>query len=337
MKLNSEEISKLWDEIKSVDGVKQKLENILEEKLENEKQTDVVANIKKLKDIDIVQEKIKSNFETIMKKVHSINERQELVNLLVKIQEVNVKVEEYLKTGLNLENAQKGFIDEIVKIDNTIQDTRTKQAIYLLLREVIEHEGKKIDEVETVGMGNSANVLRIGNFVMKFQDSRKNDRIKYHPRVLQPVVRTAVYDYENGNKNDKPSMYIEMYNIVRTNWYDELSQEEINEELYKIYREMREDGVVWTDIKKENVGKLIKDNKANYTIKGEELKVEDESIGIYGRNKEGKILQKGELVILDVDYIYTEKEYEELKENEDKENLYYIFDERYKNEKEEER
>lgn len=74
----------------------------------------------------------------------------------------------------------------------------------------------------------------------------------------------------------------------------------------------------------------MKDNRTNYKIGDNELNIEDETVGIYGRNVENSILKKGELVILDVDYIYTEQEYSE--KIKDKKSLHYRFSQRYEKE-----
>ena len=37
------------------------------------------------------------------------------------------------------------------------------------------------------------------------------------------------------------------------------------EEIYKLYKNIREIGLIWTDVKIDNVGRLIKDNKISRT------------------------------------------------------------------------
>ena len=122
---------------------------------------------------------------------------------------------------------------------------------------------------------------------------------------------------------------------LKTNFNTGLTEEEANEELYKVYKEMRARGVICVDIKANNVGRLVKDNRVNYKIGRNDLEIEDETIDMYGRDNNEVVQKKGELVIFDTDYIYTEKEYEEMKklgEFSEENLLCNIFERRYKEE-----
>lgn len=343
--LNSEQLVEIWEKIKDIQDSSEKLKNVFKERLDCEEERKLVETIDNMKEIDIIQVEIKNNIGDIINRLGEDNERQMLVNLLLKSKNIAPDVNKYLGTGLELENAKVSFINQIIWIDKTIQDVPTKHAIYSVLKEVIKHENVKIEEVNNCGMGENAKVFEIGEFVWKFQENRATNKLIYDPRILQPIVRKAIYDYENGVKKEKPSMYIQMSNKVDIEWYEKLTQEEINEELYKIYKEMRDRGIIWTDVKADNVGRLLKDNKVNYKIGGNDLNVEDETIEMYGRNRNNKnesenILKKGELVILDEDYIYTEKEYKKVKELgefSEEDLICNIFEKRYEAEKEIER
>ena len=101
---------------------------------------------------------------------------------------------------------------------------------------------------------------------------------------------------------------MEVQNKVQNNWWEGLTEAEIDEELYRIYKELRDDGILWIDCKKENVGRLLKENKTNYCdIRGNELRPEDKAIGFYGK-KTNRVLSKGELVIIDTDYLITRED-----------------------------
>ena len=78
------------------------------------------------------------------------------------------------------------------------------------------------------------------------------------------------------------------------------------EKLYQIYKELRQDGIIWTDIRWDNLGKLKKSNIP--MLHGKEMYVSPDSIGFDKELKGGKedILQKGDIVIIDSDYIYKE-------------------------------
>lgn len=333
-RLNSEQLCDIWKQVKDEEGAQQKLKDKFKWILENGSEKELIIAIDHLKEINIIQDIVRNDIVNIINRVKE--DKKNLIWALLKNDNIALGVNEYFNTGLNLEDARKSFIDQIVLLDDTIKDTKTKQAIYSILREVMLHENVKIEEVDSYGTGDSTTVLKIGEFVWKFQDKRKTDKLIYDPRILQPIVRKAIYDYEDGIKKDKPSMYIEMSNIVDSKWYHELTEEETNEELYKIYKEMRDRDIVYVDIKANNVGRLLKDNRVNYKIGENELNVEDATIDMYGRNNNEIVLKKGELVIFDTDYIYTEKEYEEMKrlgEFSEENLLCNIFERRYKEEK----
>ena len=56
-----------------------------------------------------------------------------------------------------------------------------------------------------------------------------------------------------------------------------------------------------------NIGRLLKPNKENLTVYGEEIQSSDYAIGFIGERK-GEILKPGELVVIDTDYIYKKGE-----------------------------
>ena len=86
---------------------------------------------------------------------------------------------------------------------------------------------------------------------------------------------------------------------------------EINEEVdtknitdadvYYVYKELRKQRLVWTDPKKENLGRLIKDNKIYFD--GVD-KVDKNSTGFLTDSDYS--LKAGDLVIIDTDFIYDE-------------------------------
>ena len=83
-----------------------------------------------------------------------------------------------------------------------------------------------------------------------------------------------------------------------------LTDDEMNHNcgiLYKIYKELRDDGIVWTDIDWENIGVLLEDNVT--TLNGKQFEVDDGSVGFVSK-KGGDSLKKGEVAIIDTDYIY---------------------------------
>lgn len=77
------------------------------------------------------------------------------------------------------------------------------------------------------------------------------------------------------------------------------------EKLYQVYQELRNDGIVWTDVRFSNIGKLRKRNVPK--LNGEEMDVDPEAVGM-DKEANGRVLEVGEWVIIDTDYIYRQED-----------------------------
>jgi len=197
------------------------------------------------------------------------------------------------------------FSQQLLKHDrDIIKDKISIAMVSKFIEEICEHEEVKIADIECAGEGHYSFSLKIGEFVLKIGKERAANYIPSDKRIIKPLIRQQT---NIEGKEDIPNLFIEIQNVVDTNWYKDLSEEEIKEELYKIYKELRERGKVWTDVKPENVGKLLKPNKENFVIDGEELKSNNYAISFTGEETE-EILQRGELVIIDTDYIFLEND-----------------------------
>ena len=163
--------------------------------------------------------------------------------------------------------------------------------------ELLESENKKMIDIEYLSSGGYSDVYKIGDSVIKIGGPRKKYKIINHRRILQPLTRTNFLDLENN----EPFACIEIAPAVETNLEDELTEEE----LYKIYKELRDDGIIWTDCKDINVGRLTRENVPK--LNSEEIDIAPESIGADQKPK-GEILKKGDYVIIDSDYIYKEND-----------------------------
>lgn len=248
-------------------------------------------------------------------------------NVQIPEEEILEKRKEILKNsyGENLDSFIKWFKEKEVFDDtdisledfikqtyNNINDITTLKMLEIFYKRFMEKQNIKIGDIELIGKGEYSKSYKIGGFVLKMGEERINDKIPYHRRILQPLLR------QNTNPNSDNNFYIEIQNVVHNKWYENMTYEEQEEELYKIYKELRDSGIVWTDIKKENIGRLIKPNKSNYTsevlkgniddektleVKQEELSVSEYAIGFINK-KDEPCLQPGELVILDTDMIF---------------------------------
>lgn len=270
------------------------------------------------------QEKILENKEKILKNSYGKN-----IILFIKWFNQNGKFND---EDLQLEDFIKALYSDI-------KDDTSVKMLEIFYKEIMDRQNLNIKDIQLLGKGWFSNSYKIGQFVLKLGKVRLTEMIPYHKRILQPLLR------QNTNPNDDNNLFIEIQNVVDSDWYKDMSEEQIQEELYKIYKEMRKDGVVWTDLKKENIGRLIKPNRTNYyteTLEGniddektlrivtKELEVSDDAVGIFDRKPE-KCLEPGEFVILDSDFIFKVEDIDF--ENEMKEvppAKYIRFEQRYR-------
>ena len=180
---------------------------------------------------------------------------------------------------------QRGHInDDDIKLEDfvralhsDVEDNKTLKVLEVIYEELTRKQGISVKDIELLGKGASNTNYKIGEFVLKVGGLRQTKEIPSHKKILKPIIRQeANHDIDN-------SLFIEIQNLVDDKWYKNMSDEQIEEEIYKIYKELRDSKIVWTDIKKENVGRLINKNTSN----------------------DNKL---AELVILDTDYIFNESE-----------------------------
>lgn len=190
-----------------------------------------------------------------------------------------------------------------------------KQAILdLLIKQNLD-----ISEVTCIGSGYYSDTIKVGEFVVKVGMPRENRGVPYSKYIIRPLIAFKI----------KMGVYIEVQNLVDAKWWEikdengnivrELTDEEINDELFRLYANIRIEAekkgekLLWRDIKKENVGRLLKRNTSNYDVEyinknGEsgtyEMNVPDDRLDVVGRKEgENEILSAGELVIIDRDYL----------------------------------
>ena len=165
--------------------------------------------------------------------------------------------------------------------------------IFLLLDEISKNESASISSTEFIGTGGYSAVFAIKTKVIKIGIERKTPHFPNNPYILKPLLRKTI-------TIDNMPIFFEVIEKVDTNIND-ITKEEI----YKLYKNIREIGLIWTDVKIDNVGRLIKDNKIywyeNITPSDETLEF-TKTIGNYQ-------LKKGELIVLDGDYIYNENDH----------------------------
>lgn len=168
--------------------------------------------------------------------------------------------------------------------------------IKALISKLAQQENVRLSDIKDAGSGQYSNCMQIGTTILKFGRDRILEDLPVHKRILQPKLRinfpkNYIDKIKQGILKPQDLIAIEYQDIVDTNWYEDLTEEQIKEALYAIYEDVRNAGYIWTDIKPENVGRLLKPNIVRYT---------DKNV-----NTERQVsLPIGELVIFDTDRIY---------------------------------
>lgn len=234
------------------------------------------------------------------------------------------KVKDYIDN--NPEKAVNSIFCEINKRVK-IEDTTLKEVVKLIILDVLKNENVKLSDI-TYNGGGLSSVLLIGNKVIKIGD-RATKSFPNNPYIISPLLRKKLEF--NGE-----SCFVEVTERVDT------SKKASKEELYQLFKKLRNLNLTWTDIKEDNVGRLKKENIIHWR---QNLNPTDGVLGLDVKRGE-KILKEGDLVILDADFIYDandpninyinnkdiydefEKRYQseikELKEQETKSNLNVI-------------
>ena len=198
------------------------------------------------------------------------------------------------------ENLLRSKKKEIAKYMLSHQDIHFSQeekeeyaeTLSIMIDELLESENCKYIDIIDFKNDSYSQVFQIGGKVLKVGGPRKTYEILNHIRLLQPLTRTNLLDREHN-----PKAYVEIQELV------DPPGEVSDDELYEIYKELREDGIIWTDVKIPNIGRLKSNNIP--TLNGREMDVAPNSVGfVNGKNKDN--LAAGDLVVIDLDFIYRE-------------------------------
>lgn len=196
------------------------------------------------------------------------------------------KVKDYIDN--NPEKAVNSIFCEINKRVK-IEDTTLKEVVKLIILDVLKNENVKLSDI-TYNGGGLSSVLLIGNKVIKIGD-RATKSFPNNPYIISPLLRKKLEF--NGE-----SCFVEVTERVDT------SKKASKEELYQLFKKLRNLNLVWTDIKEDNVGRLKKENIIHWR---QNLNPTDGVLGLDVKRGE-TILKEGDLVILDADFIYDEND-----------------------------
>ncbi len=268
---------------------------------------------------------------TIPKLVHELQEvvdskelceeTEELINrcpnscIIDFLEQMNKKED----TKNELEKYKEQLIPRIItQMTGWSKDGLEEEKIYdflsVVLEEISEKENMSILSIRKIGNGHHATSYQIGEKVIKIgsieeensgyphgnREKKRIDEIPYHRRILQQILRRPISNIDRT----KNLFYIEITQRVLN-----LNEIEITEDdVYEVYKELRNDGIVWVDAGIKNLGKLKKPNVVHMENFNE---VDEGSVGIERREEKKEILPAGEFVIIDSHYICREEDIKE--------------------------
>ena len=212
--------------------------------------------------------------------------------------ECDKKIEQALEQ--NTESIAQYMLKEatITRVrDNTRLLQTYSRTLETITKELVESEHVSYLDIERIGRGSYSTVYAIGDKILKIGGPRGTYQIPNHERILQPLVRTNLIDEEENNKV--------LACMEVTQKVAKLEREDIQEEkLYKVYKELRDSGIIWTDVRYDNVGKIKGKNIPS--LNGKTIKPFPSAMGM-NHEIDGQDEQE-RLVIIDTDYIYDEKD-----------------------------
>ena len=225
--------------------------------------------------------------------------------------------------GANLEEISKSLLIEPSEMDDNIDydwdyrieiAERYKKTISILINELLKDGNCSYLDIERKNSGAFTHVYKIGNKVLKIGTPKLLHEIPNHRRIIQPLLRRELPSSGEG------AIYVEVEEAV-----EPVHDPRYFTQLYEIYKELRDDGLIWGDPKLANIGILQKENKQ--VLHGEYLPVDYKTLG-FMNNPIGNPLKKGQLVIIDPDYIFKVGD-----ENIQRCKLSETYEERYQQEK----
>lgn len=251
---------------------------------------------------------IRNNFEAIKENCYVPH----LAELYTNVRDICP--EEFSKEAFTIDNIYLPAIEKLeTKNENGMDYSIVLDQINVTCSEIIKH-GRTADYEKLVkfinqasndntfkvcGLGSYNIIMQVGDKILKVggKESDRKDRdsfkIPYHPRILLPTIRK-----KDGVADPDHPLVVGLYETV------DVDSEITDEEVLEVYKELREAGIRWIDVKKENLGRLKKDN-LQYEF-GSNMPAPLEYLGFEDIGIERKTLKAGDIVIIDVDELYTD-------------------------------
>lgn len=204
------------------------------------------------------------------------------------------KLNEYLTE--NKEDYVQFILTNGIHNMNEKETTSINGIVVMIVDEILEHENKSYVDIVKLKSGAYSDVIEIGSKVIKVGGERATYQMPNTSLLLQPLIRVNLSDISTVSGT------IEVMEKVETKSYFSEDQ------LRKFFKKAKEEGVAFGDLKPNNVGILLKDNTLHWS---KAISTDMSTRGIIGENKD--VLQAGDIVLLDSDYVYTQDKYLEEK------------------------
>lgn len=188
--------------------------------------------------------------------------------------------------------------EEIIKLLRLIDAPNRIDGVFkkLMMSEELDEKRMILEYVsngnkfEYLSHGADSLLLKTGEQVVKLDSKKHTFEIPYHPRIMMPYFR----------KRYKDDQYLEVYNLGITE-----SAKITDEQLLSIYKELEEAGILWGDARKENLLVLKQDNKLPDFIKSKHFNLFGFLNDLWYPTNNHVALKKGDIVICDLDYLYS--------------------------------
>lgn len=245
------------------------------------------------------KEYINQNIDTLLEKM-PINKMFQFSQYLKGFSDnVDNKLNEFFRNN-KVEIAKHLLEDCIILRSNLYTQElldKYKLTLAIMIDELLESENCRYIDINYLNRGTYSDVYQVGNKVIKIGGPRETYAMPNHRRILQPLIRTNLIDEKTENI---PFACIEISDKV-----EPLLEEDMDEDkMYEIFKELRESGIICTDFRVPNMGRTNKKNVPS--LNGEQMNVAPNSVGFTTDEPVDNVLDSGEIVIIDTDYIYNE-------------------------------
>lgn len=191
---------------------------------------------------------------------------------------------------LSQKEAEKIIGDNIANAVKEVEFSRLLLSDDREDKKLILQEVSNGNPYEYKACGTTSFIIQTGDQVVKLGERKRKYEVPYHPRIMMPYFRKQ-YDDETT---------LEVFNYGNTD-----SAQITDEKLLEIYKELEAAGIRWGDARKANLLVLTKDNDLPDFIKSKEFNLfgflEDSRFPTNNH----KALKKGDIVICDLDMLYT--------------------------------